>query len=277
MSSEDKFPKEKLNKSLDMNRVKDRRQAGITLKYLEAWDVINSANDIFGHGNWERQLISKKKVNEIQTKDAIKSYGKQIYDKDGKPKTELRWHVSYIMVVRVTIHGIPRDGTGAGHGISTDLGLAHESAAKEAESDAMKRAFMTFGYQFGLALYDKDLKHVEYNGVENSKPKEKIDSTLNKEGFEGLPFAEKKEHMIGMLLGAAIALKTTTDALWKKYFFYKKQDKVLKGEEIKAWKDLPTLNRWLNTSFSKLKEELQEAGFEYDLKTKQITESDIPF
>ncbi|MDM7954732.1 MAG: Rad52/Rad22 family DNA repair protein [Cyanobium sp. CZS 25K] len=35
------------------------------------------------------------------------------------------------------------------------MGQAHESALKEAETDAMKRALMTFGHPFGLALYDK--------------------------------------------------------------------------------------------------------------------------
>ena len=53
-----------------------------------------------------------------------------------------------------------REGTGAGHGIDTDLGLAHESALKEAETDAMKRALVTFGNPFGLALYDKSQRQV---------------------------------------------------------------------------------------------------------------------
>ena len=53
-----------------------------------------------------------------------------------------------------------REGTGAGHGIDTDLGQAHESALKEAETDAMKRALMTFGNSFGLALYDKQQREV---------------------------------------------------------------------------------------------------------------------
>jgi hypothetical protein len=30
-----------------------------------------------------------------------------------------------------------REGSGAGHGIDVDLGQAHESAIKEAETDAM--------------------------------------------------------------------------------------------------------------------------------------------
>ena len=43
-------------------------------------------------------------------------------------------------------------------GVSTGstLGEAHESALKEAETDAMKRALATFGNLFGLALYDKE-------------------------------------------------------------------------------------------------------------------------
>jgi hypothetical protein len=41
-----------------------------------------------------------------------------------------------------------------------DLGQAHESALKEAETDAMKRALMTFGNPFGLALYDKRQRQV---------------------------------------------------------------------------------------------------------------------
>ena len=53
-----------------------------------------------------------------------------------------------------------REGSGAGHGIDADLGQAHESAIKEAETDAMKRALMTFGNPFGLALYDKQQREV---------------------------------------------------------------------------------------------------------------------
>ena len=75
------------------------------------------------------------------------------------------WGVTYTARVRVTVTagGLPpliREGTGAGHGIDTDLGQAHESAIKEAETDAMKRALMTFGNPFGLALYDKQQREV---------------------------------------------------------------------------------------------------------------------
>ena len=56
--------------------------------------------------------------------------------------------------------GAAGDQLGAGHGIDLDLGQAHESALKEAETDAMKRALMTFGNPFGLALYDKAQRQV---------------------------------------------------------------------------------------------------------------------
>jgi hypothetical protein len=50
------------------------------------------------------------------------------------------------------------------------LGQAHESALKEAETDAMKRALMTFGNQFGLALYDKTQENVEDDTRPAPKP-----------------------------------------------------------------------------------------------------------
>src|SRR4051812_31969840 len=62
--------------------------------------------------------------------------------------------------------GVNRDGCGYGSGIDKDIGQAHESAIKEAETDAMKRALMTFGNPFGLALYDKD----QANVVDDSGP-----------------------------------------------------------------------------------------------------------
>jgi len=63
-----------------------------------------------------------------------------------------------------------REGSGAGHGIDVDLGLAHESALREAETDAMKRALMTFGNPFGLALYDKQQRQVTSSVREERGP-----------------------------------------------------------------------------------------------------------
>jgi recombination DNA repair RAD52 pathway protein len=67
--------------------------------------------------------------------------------------------VGYVCVVRLTVEGcVPVSGVG--YGDATEYResapvTAHELAAKEAESDALKRALKNFGDQFGLALYDK--------------------------------------------------------------------------------------------------------------------------
>lgn len=108
--------------------------------------MIAEANRIFGFGNWNQDIVEIKGVSEYQRKVGLAK-------RDG-------WGVSYIARVRVTVNGVSREGVGAGHGIDVDLGQAHESAIKEAATDAMKRAFMTFGNQFGLALYDKEQRNV---------------------------------------------------------------------------------------------------------------------
>ncbi len=130
------------------DHVKQRSQAGRTLSYVEGWVAIAEANRIFGFDGWTRETVEIRVVAERERK--IGPQGKQ---RDG-------WGVSYVAKVRVVCRGVVREGVGSGHGIDVDLGLAHESAIKEAETDAMKRALMTFGNPFGLALYDKDQTNV---------------------------------------------------------------------------------------------------------------------
>ena len=138
-----------LDGPLDRKNVKTRDQAGRKLSYIEGWHAIAEANRIFGFDAWTRETLETRMVAERERK-----IGREPNQRDG-------WGVSYIAKVRVNVGGIVREGIGAGHGIDVDLGLAHESAIKEAETDAMKRALMTFGNPFGLALYDKTQENVE--------------------------------------------------------------------------------------------------------------------
>lgn len=137
-----------LQKPLDAGVVRQRDQAGRSLSYIESWWAISEANRIFGHLSWNRETISLDLVQAEQKGD------------------KGLWYVSYICKSRITILdddvtlNIVREGSGFGQGIDRDLGKAHESAIKEAESDAMKRALMTFGNPFGLALYDKEQRNV---------------------------------------------------------------------------------------------------------------------
>lgn len=132
-----------LSAPLNREHVKQRDQSGRKLSYIEGWHAIAEANRIFGYDAWTRETLETRMVAE-----AARKIGRPPNTRDG-------WGVSYIARVRVTVGTIVREGIGAGHGIDADLGLAHESAIKEAETDAMKRALMTFGNPFGLALYDK--------------------------------------------------------------------------------------------------------------------------
>ena len=124
---------EQLNQPIDPKVVAFRKQGNIQLAYLESWYVINEANRIFGFDGWSSETLQL---------DCVQSD---------------EFCVTYIAKVRVTVGDVIREGVGAGHGKGerVNLGDKHESAVKEAESDARKRAFMQFGSQFGLSLYDR--------------------------------------------------------------------------------------------------------------------------
>lgn len=133
---------DELSKPLDARHVKTRSQAGQTLSYVEGWHAIAEANRIFGWDAWSRDTLEMREVRSELVGD--------------------KHRVAFFCRVRIHVGGIFRDGCGYGSGIAKDLGDAYESALKEAETDAMKRALMTFGNPFGLALYDKTKANVDH-------------------------------------------------------------------------------------------------------------------
>jgi recombination DNA repair RAD52 pathway protein len=133
-----------LNAPLQRDNVKVNKKG---FSYIEAWHAIAEANRIFNFDGWS---------SETTTLSCLNAQERML----GQNKDKPGWGVSYLAKVRIEVFvkdgpPIVREGTGCGHGYDADLGLAHESACKEAESDARKRALMTFGNPFGLALYDK--------------------------------------------------------------------------------------------------------------------------
>jgi len=136
--------KKLLSKKINPKNVTFRPGGGKEqLAYVESWHVIQEANRIFGFDGWSSETLDSKLVYEDQKL------------------------ISYIAKVRITVGNVIREGTGAGHGRMGGVGDKHESAIKEAESDARKRALMQFGDQFGLSLYDKDKAWLK---TEDSKP-----------------------------------------------------------------------------------------------------------
>ena len=119
--------------------------------YVEAWHAIAEANRIFGFGAWNRETVEMRLLGEPR-------------------QTGETWRVGYFAKVRITVGDVIREGCGFGSGINKDVDQAHEGALKEAESDAMKRALMTFGNPFGLALYDKAKANVSDEAPAHAGP-----------------------------------------------------------------------------------------------------------
>jgi DNA repair and recombination protein RAD52 len=140
---------------------RDGNQAGtFQLAYVEGWHVIDEANRIFGFDGWTSETIETNLVAEEQK------------------------CISYTAKVRITIGDVIREGTGAGHGRFGSLGEKHESAIKEAETDARKRAFMQFGNQFGLSLYNGKDKSWKTNKGKPQINKGEVIETLREQVAE---------------------------------------------------------------------------------------------
>lgn len=128
-----------LKAPLDPRHVKPPPQ-GKYGEYIEGWHVIAEANRIFGFDGWKSTIDLIEETNREQSGD--------------------KWRIGYRCVVSVEAGGCVRCGAGHGQGFGKSLGDAIDSALKEAETDALKRAFRTFGNPFGLALYDKTKANV---------------------------------------------------------------------------------------------------------------------
>lgn len=148
----------KLERKLDPKSVQTREQGGRRIPYVDGWHVKNTANEIFGFDGWSQEtpMLTCVFEGERPTRNGKKPYA------------------SYLARVRVTVHigdrNVVREGIGAGGGFGQDLGEAHESAAKEAETDALKRALSSWGNQFGLALYDKQRRNVGFEPEVQEEP-----------------------------------------------------------------------------------------------------------
>ena len=133
---------ETLNSELESNRVRNRSKGNVTLSYLEGFDILETANSIFGFGNWNYKITTLEQVSQEynQNENVVLCY-KAIVE----VKVFNSTHDKFIQ----------REDVGFGTGIAKTQADAHEGAAKEAVTDALKRAMRSFGNQFGNSLYDK--------------------------------------------------------------------------------------------------------------------------
>ena len=135
-----------LSYELDSSRIKSRSKGNISLSYLEGFDIIETANKIFGYGNWDYTISKLEQVSQ-------------------EINPNQNHVICYKAIINIVVHDlqhskhISREDVGFGTGIAKTLADAHESGAKEAVTDAIKRAMRSFGNQFGNSLYDKSRQH----------------------------------------------------------------------------------------------------------------------
>ena len=129
-----------LGQPLDPALVSQRKgRGGKSFDYLEGHVVIDQANRIFGFGGWGYELVGDVTLRQIETVD---------------PQTgEIKTASVYSAPVRVTVAGaLPRTDTGF-HTVTEETADGHDTALKGAVTDGMKRAFRSFGVQFGNGFY----------------------------------------------------------------------------------------------------------------------------
>ena len=129
-----------LGQPLDPALASQRKgRAGRSYDYLEGHVVIEQANRIFGFGGWGYELAGDVTLRRIETVDT----------QTGEVKVSL----GYSAPVRVTVAGaLPRTDIGV-HPVAEDTLDGHDTAMKGAVTDGMKRAFRSFGVQFGNGFY----------------------------------------------------------------------------------------------------------------------------
>ena len=129
-----------LSEPLDPTLVSQRRgRGGKSFDYLEGHVVIEQANRIFGRGAWGYEQLGDVMLRQVETVD---------------PQTgEVKVSLGYSASVRVTVAGaLPRTDIGV-HPVTEETFDGHDTAIKGAVTDGMKRAFRSFGVQFGNGFY----------------------------------------------------------------------------------------------------------------------------
>ena len=129
-----------LGQPLDPALVSQRKgRGGKSFDYLEGHVVIDQANRIFGFGGWGYELVGDVTLRQIETVDA----------QTGEVKVSL----GYSAPVRVTVAGASSRTDLGVHPVTEDNFDGHDTAMKAAVTDGMKRAFRSFGVQFGNGFY----------------------------------------------------------------------------------------------------------------------------
>ena len=240
-----------LQSELSTDRIKVRDKANIKLSYLEGFDIIDTANNIFGFGGWAYTISSLEQVSqEVNANQNVV--------------------VCYKAIVKVDVYDIDhntmisRQDVGFGTGVARSLADAHENSAKEAVTDALKRSLRSFGNQFGNSLYDKS-KSVAQNNAPSNIPNAPANQNAGFGQNQAIPNQAPNQAMPSQIPNQAPSQAMSNQA---------PNDQVM--GDIQSLRnmglDVVEQNGFLlvkgNNIFAK-KDTIKALGFRWDSKTKQ--------
>jgi hypothetical protein len=160
-----------LRQPLDMSRVKRRQAPGMgTVPFLEGFDVIERANEIFGFA-WSFELLRDPVIVRWQKKTLIWNQQEKrkvpLLDAQGNAQIEEVGIVYITGKVSVDLGGAFYTHADLGRCIFTgDTPEALDMALAGSVTDCLKRCFRQLGSQFGNDLYDKEV--AQSAGLEQS-------------------------------------------------------------------------------------------------------------
>lgn len=159
-----------LEEALAPERVVMDPKGNIFGTYLEGYDVIDTANRIFGYDGWSV-------TGDVEWLPDIGAF-----------KATVSVHVGHgdVVVTKTDTTTIPAPRYGKSHELAGQINPSTlETASKDCFTTAMKRAFRMFGNQFGNELYDKTSDYHEIAkqnmGVTSSTSKPAAKKTVSSE------------------------------------------------------------------------------------------------
>jgi DNA repair and recombination protein RAD52 len=151
----------RLNQPLEPHRIRHRQAPGEgTVPYLEGYDVLQTANEIFNY-RWSFDLLSEPQVmvwdQTLTTWDRQTRQRVPLRDPEtGKPRTQHAGMVYLTGKITVELDGKAYTHADVGRlSFTGDTPEALDTALSGAATDCLKRCFRQLGNQFGLSLYDK--------------------------------------------------------------------------------------------------------------------------
>lgn len=130
-----------LRADLNPDRIASRGQGNSKVSYLQVWDVKRMLIKVFGFGGYSARLVESKVLKIDPTKTS--------QNKDA-------WSATATATMELHIHqlGATFSEAAASSQVHPQVGEAVDFALKTAESDALKRAAINLGTQYGLSLYN---------------------------------------------------------------------------------------------------------------------------